>query len=94
MFQRALPVCLSIVPSVIFLQQVIENVADMSQYGLTEDTRTIQYETANEIITLEAGIHNSMASIYYICLPAETTVYTVDNYVINVFNKTLENLKI
>lgn len=74
------------------VQQVISDVTDMSQYGLLEPARTITYETATDTFTLLAGNYNSMARIYYICLPTENTVYTVNGPVINGFNYTLEDL--
>ena len=50
--------------------QVIENVTDMSQYGLADPERTIQYETADRSVIINVGNLNSMTSQYYIAFPS------------------------
>ena len=72
--------------------QVIENVTDMSQYGLADPDRTIQYETADRSVIINVGNLNSMPSQYYIAFPSEMKVYVVATNVVTGFNYTLEDL--
>ena len=72
--------------------QVIENVTDMSQYGLADPERTIQYETADRSVIINVGNLNSMTSQYYIAFPSEMKVYVVATNVVTGFNHTLEDL--
>ena len=72
--------------------QVIENVTDMSQYGLAYPDRTIQYETADRSVIINVGNLNSMTSQYYIAFPSEMKVYVVATNVVTGFNYTLEDL--
>ena len=72
--------------------QVIENVTDMSQYGLADPERTIQYETADRSVIINVGNLNSMTSQYYIAFPSEMKVYVVATNVVTGFNYTLEDL--
>ncbi|MCI6468348.1 MAG: DUF4340 domain-containing protein [Lachnospiraceae bacterium] len=72
--------------------QVIENVTDMSQYGLADPERTIQYETADRSVIINIGNLNSMTSQYYIAFPSEMKVYVVTTNVVTGFNYTLEDL--
>ena len=72
--------------------QVIENVTDMSQYGLADPERTIQYETADRSVIINVGNLNSMPSQYYIAFPSEMKVYVVATNVVTGFNYTLEDL--
>ena len=72
--------------------QVIENVTDMSQYGLADPERTIQYETADRSVIINIGNLNSMTSQYYIAFPSEMKVYVVTTNVVTGFNYTVEDL--
>lgn len=72
--------------------QVIENVTDMSQYGLADPERTIQYETADRSVIINVGNLNSMTSQYYVAFPYEMKVYVVATNVVTGFNYTLEDL--
>lgn len=72
--------------------QVIENVTDMSQYGLADSERTIQYETADRSVIINVGNLNSMTSQYYIAFPSEMKVYVVTTNVVTGFNYTLDDL--
>lgn len=72
--------------------QVIENVTDMSQYGLADPDRTIQYETADRSVIINVGNLNSMTSQYYIAFPSEMKVYAVTTNVVTGFNYTLDDL--
>lgn len=73
-------------------EQVIENVTDMSQYGLADPERTIQYETADRSVIINVGNLNSMTNQYYIAFPSEMKVYVVATNVVTGFNYTLEDL--
>lgn len=72
--------------------QVIGNVTDMSQYGLADPERTIQYETADRSVIINVGNLNSMTSQYYIAFPSEMKVYVVATNVVTGFNYTLDDL--
>lgn len=74
------------------VNQVIEKVTDMSQYGLADPDRTIQYETADRSVIINVGNLNSMTSQYYIAFPSEMTVYAVTTNVVTGFNYTLDDL--
>lgn len=74
------------------VNQAIENVTDMSQYGLADPERTIQYETADRSVIINVGNLNSMTSQYYIAFPSEMTVYAVTTNVVTGFNYTLDDL--
>ena len=71
---------------------MIENVTDMSQYGLADPERTIQYETADRSVIINVGNLNSMTSQYYIAFPSEMKVYVVATNVVTGFNYTLDDL--
>lgn len=73
-------------------KQVIENVGDLSQYGLTEPQRTITYETESASYILYVGDNNQMTSSYYVCMPSDATVYVVASSAINRFDVTVEDL--
>ena len=73
-------------------EQVIENVSDLSQYGLTDPQRTITYETETGSYILYVGDNNQMTSSYYVCMPSNATVYVVNSSAINKFDVALEDL--
>jgi len=73
-------------------EQAIEEVTDVSQYGLGENSRTITWETADESYTIEVGDYNSMTAVEYIKFLSENTVYTVPSSTVTVFDKSLEDL--
>lgn len=72
---------------------VIENVTDMTQYGLAEPTRTVSFETENSSYIFNVGEYNAVSGVYYICKPSENTVYAVESGTISIFDKTLEDMK-
>ncbi len=73
-------------------EQVITDVTDMTQYGLDEPAKRIQFETVTASYIVELGDFNDVASVYYAKLPSESTVYTVMSPVMTVFNRDLEDL--
>lgn len=72
--------------------QVIENVTDLAQYGLTEPQKTITVETAAKSYILYVGDKNDLTSSYYVCFPSTSTVYVVSATDINRFNYGLDEL--
>lgn len=70
----------------------IENVSDMSQYGLGDSGRTIQFETAGASYIFEIGNYNAVTDVYYISKLSENTVYAVKQSTITVFDKSLEDI--
>lgn len=73
-------------------ERVIEDVTDMSQYGLEKPSKTLYFETVDESVMLYVGDYNSVSKVYYICEPSENTVYTVSSPNVTVFNYALEDL--
>lgn len=72
--------------------QIIENVTDLAQYGLTEPQKTITVETAAKSYILYVGDKNDLTSSYYVCFPSTSTVYVVSATDINRFNYGLDEL--
>lgn len=72
--------------------QAIENVTNMTQYGLADAGRTIGFETEGASYIFEIGDYNSLSGVYYIRKPSENTVYTVESSVVSIFNKSLEDV--
>lgn len=70
----------------------IENVTDMTQYGLTEPQRTLRLETEAESVTLLVGDYNSMSDVYYLSKAGDTTVYAVSPAVMEAFERSLEDV--
>lgn len=66
--------------------ETINDVTDMSQYGLDDPSRTLSFETAGESFIFNVGDYNEIAGVYYICRPSATTVYAVESSVITAFN--------
>lgn len=67
--------------------QTIENVTDLSLYGLEEPQRTIIFDTAIQRFQISVGDSNGLTSSYYIQLKNEPDkVYVVDQSDINRFN--------
>ena len=73
-------------------EEKIEKVSDMSQYGLGDSKRTIQFETAETKYIFEIGNYNAVTDVYYISIPSENTVYAVKQSTITVFDKALEDI--
>lgn len=73
-------------------EQVIEDVTNMTQYGLADVQRTIGFETEGASYIFEVGDYNSVSGVYYIRKPSENIVYAVDSAVVSIFNKSLEDV--
>ena len=72
----------------------IENVEDISQYGLDNPSLTILVSDGTTSYTLLIGDYNETTYTYYMCLESDkSTVYTTQSVTISVFqNNTLEDL--
>lgn len=75
--------------------QSIENVTDMSQYGLDKDYLTFEYETAEKSYVFHIGSRNSVTGVYYMAVPSETTVYVIEYYsLLGSFERTPDDIKV
>lgn len=70
----------------------IDNVTDMSQYGLEEPSNVLHWETEQGSYTYNVGDYNSVAGLYYICEPGSDTVYAVTDSLGTGFDYSLEDL--
>lgn len=75
------------------IQDVIEHVTDLAQYGLKEPAKKITF-TANGVTReIWQGTYNTMASVYYVCDAADTSVvYTVGTTALIGFHYSLDDL--
>ena len=79
--------------SSLIASQVLEDVKDLSQYGLDTPQQTIIFDTAVQRFRVNVGDANSMTSSYYIQLPEKPdTVYIVPNTCITPFQYGPENI--
>ena len=79
--------------STLIASQVLEDVKDLSQYGLDTPQQTIIFDTAVQRFRVNVGDANSMTSSYYIQLPEKPdTVYIVPNTCITPFQYGPENI--
>ena len=70
----------------------IENVEDLSQYGLDEPERSFSFGNADQSYTFQIGADNDIMDLCYICRPGENTVYAVDLSVISSLNWTVDDV--
>lgn len=71
---------------------IIENVTDVSVYGLDNPTITINLTTADQTVTIYIGDYNSTSYVYYMCLANDLhTVYTIQSATINSYNNTVDD---
>lgn len=73
-------------------RNLINDVTDMSQYGLEEPANVLHWETDQGSYTYNVGDYNSIGSVYYICEPGSHTVYTVSASLGTGFDYSLEDL--
>lgn len=72
----------------IIATQALENVTDLSQYGLETPQRTIIFDTAVQRFKIYVGDKNTLTSSYYIQLPDQPgTVYIVPQTNMNRFER-------
>ena len=70
----------------------IENVTDMSQYGLDHPSLSISLQWDSNLYTIYIGDRNTVAGgVYYLKINDEDTVYTIENYKYNMLNKAKED---
>ena len=70
----------------------IEDVTDMSQYGLDHPSLSISLQWDSNLYTIYIGDRNTVAGgVYYLKINDEDTVYTIENYKYNMLNKTKED---
>lgn len=70
----------------------INDVTDMSQYGLEEPSNVLHWETEQGKYTYNVGDYNSVAGVYYICEEGSHTVYAVTTSLGAGFDYSLEDL--
>lgn len=74
-------------------EEKIENVTDLSQYGLDSPSRMIAFTVPDGEHILYLGDYNSVIGRYYMYTEADNTVvYTVNANIYNAFSKALESL--
>ncbi len=73
-------------------QSLINDVTDMSQYGLEEPSNVLHWETEQGSYTYKVGDYNSVAGVYYICEEGSQTVYAVTTSLGTGFDYALEDL--
>lgn len=71
----------------------MEQVEDLSQYGLDAPEITVIYTTKEDSTVIEIGNYNSTISLYYVRMKGEDTVYTIDGATRNSFTKNMEDFK-
>lgn len=73
----------------------IEDVTDMSQYGLDNPSLSISLQWDSNLYTIHIGDQNTVADgVYYLNINDENTVYTIENYKFNMLNKTKEDFEV
>lgn len=70
----------------------LDEVGDLSDYGLDAPANTITIETKDDKITLLVGNCNDMLSEYYMKEEGSDAVYLVDSTTAKLFQKTVESL--
>lgn len=71
----------------------IENVEDLSIYGLDSPARTIMVSDGEQTCTILVGDFNEITSTYYICTEEELrTVYTAEYNTVYAFEVTVDDL--
>ena len=73
-------------------ETTIENVTDLSLYGLDAPERTISFVTTEVSSQIQIGNYNSMQDVYYLRIDENTTVYAVTSSQLKSFKYTLEDL--
>lgn len=72
----------------------MDNVTDLSQYGLDKPVMNVSFKTESETVTIHIGDYNSTISKYYAYVEGTNTVYTIDSTIQSTFTKTPEDLKV
>lgn len=70
----------------------IDQVDDLTKYGLDVPSKKLLVSDGKTTVTILVGAENTAISKYYVCLENDqTTVYTMDNSSVVMFDKTLED---
>ena len=72
----------------------IEDVEDMSQYGLDAPSVNLTLQWDNNMYTVKLGDYNSIIGGYYLNVNDENTVYVVSSSVYYALDKSLEDFKL
>lgn len=79
--------------ALITAEEKIENVTELSQYGLESPSRTVAFTASDGEHILYLGDYNSVIGSYYMCAEEDkSVVYTVNANIYNAFSKDLESL--
>jgi len=79
--------------AVLEVQDVVEGVTDLEQYGLTEPAKTIQFIAGDTEYEILQGTYNPTASVYYVCDASDlSVVYTVQTTALISFNHGMDSL--
>ncbi len=70
----------------------IEDVSDMSEFGLDTPTHEVVLKTDEETCEIHIGDKNDMIDKYYYSVGVLNTVYTMEPYVCELFEQTAEEL--
>ncbi len=70
----------------------LENVEDLSLYGLDTPERIIAFATADVSVQIQIGDYNSMQDLYYLRVDEGTTVYAITSTRLKTFKYTLDDL--
>ena len=70
----------------------LEDVADLSQYGLQEPANTITLKVAGTEHVIKVGDSNDLTSYLYLQMDDSDTVYVVSSGISNSFNQSLDDL--
>lgn len=71
----------------------LDEITDLSDYGLDAPENVITIETSEDTVTLDVGNCNDMLSEYYIKKEGSDDVYLTDSTTAKLFTKTVDSLK-
>ena len=71
----------------------IENVSDLSEYGLNDPVLNLTLQWDENMYLIEVGDYNAVISSYYVCVNDENTVYTITSSQYDSLNKALEDFE-
>ncbi|MCM1135621.1 MAG: DUF4340 domain-containing protein [Clostridium sp.] len=71
----------------------IENVEDMSQYGLSQPAVNLTLQWDDNMYNIKLGDYNSIISGYYLSTNDENTVYVIDSGLFYALDKGLEDFE-
>lgn len=74
------------------IQNQIDNVTDLSEYGLDEPEKVITFVASGTTYKIAVGDYNSMTSLDYISIDDSNVVYAVETTLADAFDYVLEDL--